>query len=172
MRHGTCAKRKYMSVNGSAICSGSPLLPLPHIESQAVRFCRECYFAPFGEVQHVPCHCVHLLPCLVGDIEFALDDDLHLVVGVLVYQRRSLFEAVETCRYGFLRVDFIAGDGESIECIYAYGSTNLDITSPRKAFSLAMRGGLNVDWALGKCLKAAGVASTTGWGDTQWDLRR
>lgn len=47
---------------------------------------------------------------LIRDVEAALDDDLHLVVGVLVHKRRALLQAVEPGRYGLLWVSFLSED--------------------------------------------------------------
>jgi hypothetical protein len=62
------------------------------------------------EVKHIPGLGRDALPRLaVRDLVLALNDDLHLVVGVGVDQRLALFEAVESRRDGFLGVDFVAG---------------------------------------------------------------
>lgn len=88
----------------SSTISSSSLWPLSHIEAKTVRFCCEGYLASFGEVEDIPCHSMHCLPSLVGDIELALHDDLHFVIIVSVDQRRALLKAIEAGRNGFCRV--------------------------------------------------------------------
>ncbi len=85
------------------------LLPLANKEAQPVAIRTEGNLGPLGEIQHVSWRRMHLLACLILDVEFALDDDLHLVVGVRVHERRALFQAVEAGGDGFVRVVLLAG---------------------------------------------------------------
>ena len=88
--------------------SSLPLPPLPHKEAQPITIRRERNLGALGKIQHIARHGVHLLARLVLDVELALDDDLHLVVGVGVDERGALFEAVEAGGDGFFGVDFLA----------------------------------------------------------------
>lgn len=51
------------------------------------------------------------LASLIADIELALQDDLHLVVGISVNEGSALFKSVDATADGLLRVDLVtAGD--------------------------------------------------------------
>lgn len=75
-----------------------------YVESVAKVVSSEGDLAALGKVKHVARHRVHLVAGLVADVEAALEDDLHLVVGVLVDERRAFGEAVEACRDGLFGV--------------------------------------------------------------------
>jgi hypothetical protein len=49
-------------------------------------------------IKHIALHCMHLLSRLVRDIEFAINDDLHLMVCVFVDQRRAFLQSIESRR--------------------------------------------------------------------------
>lgn len=85
------------------------LSPLPCIKRESIIVRLEGDLGALGEVKHVAGHGMHALARLVGDVEGALDDDLHLVVGVCVDEGGAFFEAVEACGEGLLGVDFVAG---------------------------------------------------------------
>lgn len=46
-------------------------------------------------IENVALDSVHLLAGLISNVELAVDDDLHLVVSVVVDERRALLETVE-----------------------------------------------------------------------------
>lgn len=46
------------------------------------------------EIENIPRPCGDALPCLIRDLELALNDDLHLVISVLIDQRFSFLKAV------------------------------------------------------------------------------
>jgi hypothetical protein len=51
---------------------------------------------------------MHALASLVTDVEFALEDDFHLVVGISVDKRRAFLESVDATADRLLRVDLFA----------------------------------------------------------------
>src|SRR5256885_6500698 len=69
------------------ISSSCALLPLAGIKRQAECLCLKCDLATLGKIKHVPLRRVHLLTCLIRDVELTVDNNLHLVVRVLVHQR-------------------------------------------------------------------------------------
>ncbi len=96
---------------------------------------------------------MNLLTRFVGNVEFSLHDDLHLVIGVSVDEWGACLESVEAARDRFLGIilvavemlDWACADGSSLsKC----GRVHLEYTSPRNAFSLAIKGGLKEDCAL------------------------
>lgn len=115
---------------------------------QPIRISRKCNCHTLGEEKHIPWTSLHLLACLIGDFKLAFKNNLHLIVGVCVDEGRSLLKAVEPGTDGLVRVGFFTGY-VSWFVIWDVGWNilYLERTSPRKAFSLAIRGGLNVDWA-------------------------
>jgi hypothetical protein len=52
---------------------------------------------------------VHFLARLVADVELALEDDLHLVVGVRVDERRAGLESVEAAGERLFGIVDVAG---------------------------------------------------------------
>ena len=87
----------------------SSLTPLPGIKGQAIGLRLESDDRALGKVKHVPGDRVDLLPGLVGDVEFALHDDLHLVVRVRVDQRSACLESVEATGNGLRRLKLVTG---------------------------------------------------------------
>ena len=71
------------------------LFSLPAKEAQAIVVRRECDLRTLREVEDVPRYGVDLVARLVADVEAALHDDLHLVVCILIDERRALLETVE-----------------------------------------------------------------------------
>ena len=68
----------------SAIALCTALLPLPNKEPKTEVVRLKCDLRTLGEVEHIALGRVHLLARLVRNIKAAVDNDLHLVVGVLV----------------------------------------------------------------------------------------
>jgi len=93
------------------------LLPLSGVEGVAVVVSRERDLAALWEVEDISRYRVHLVARLVTDVEAALEDDLHLVIRVLVDQRRALLEAVEAGGDGLLGVVLIAAGNVTQEGI-------------------------------------------------------
>lgn len=75
-----------------------------YVESQPVRGSGEGNLGALREVEDIAGLGGDLLTGLVRDLEFALQDNLHLVVRVLVDQRGTLLETVETARDRLLGV--------------------------------------------------------------------
>jgi len=71
------------------------LWTLTNVERQAKVLGRERDLAALGEVEHITLDGVHLVARLVGNIEVAVNDDLHLIVVVAVDERSTLLQAVE-----------------------------------------------------------------------------
>lgn len=69
--------------------------PLPHKEPQPalLRFKRN--HAPLWKEEDIPLFRLHALPALIRNLKVAVNDDLHLVVGVGIDERGTRFEAVE-----------------------------------------------------------------------------
>lgn len=119
-----------------------------YVESQPVRGSGEGNLGALREVEDIAGLGDDLLTGLVRDLEFALQDNLHLVVRVLVDQRGTLLETVETARdrlLGVIRLTICPSrlsnrSNRLCDATKAY----LVETSPRKAFSLAINGGLKV----------------------------
>ena len=80
----TCSVLKLRNLHYRCSLSSTTLFPLPDEKSKPkiVRLKRN--LRALGEVKHVALGRVHFLARLVRDVEAAVDDDLHLVVGVLV----------------------------------------------------------------------------------------
>ena len=51
---------------------------------------------------------MHRLASLITNVELALQDDLHLVVGISIDKGSSLLESVDATADGLLRVDLVA----------------------------------------------------------------
>lgn len=79
-------------------------ISLTTVESQPIVVSGECDLGPLGEVEDISGNGMHLVARLVGDIKTALEDDLHLVIGVLVYQRCPFLKTVEPGGDGLLWV--------------------------------------------------------------------
>lgn len=100
----------------SPLPSLTPNQPLPrqpdeqktHIKSQPIRLGRKGNLGSLGEIKHIPRLSLHFLPGLIGDLEFALEDNLHLIVAVAVDQGSAFFKTVEAARDGFFGVVFVA----------------------------------------------------------------
>ena len=80
----------------SAKGKGPPTCTLTSIERQAVRVCLECNNAALGEVENISRNRVHGLASLVADLELALKDDLHFVIGICVDKWCAFFEPVKS----------------------------------------------------------------------------
>ncbi len=52
--------------------------------------------ASLWEVEDVARRSMDLLSCLVGYLNFALDDDLHLMIRICIHEGRSLLQTIET----------------------------------------------------------------------------
>jgi hypothetical protein len=78
--------------------------------------CVESDLASLGKVENVSSSRLYFLPCLVGDFNLSLNDDLHLMICVFVHEGGALLQAVEAAGDGFLLVDLIAaGNSESVQ---------------------------------------------------------
>lgn len=67
------------------------------------------------------------LASLVLDVKLALQDDLHLVVGVGVDKRGALFESVDTATHGLLRVDLVVADDVAEEGVFVGDQGRLEV---------------------------------------------
>jgi hypothetical protein len=67
-------------------------------ESKTEVLSSEGDFGSLWEVEDIPLLGLNLLAGLVADGELAINNDLHLIVGVLVDERGALLEAVEASR--------------------------------------------------------------------------
>jgi len=79
----------YINCNTLRLISSTALLPLSNEEPKPKVIRRESDLRPLGEVQHISLGGMHFLASLVRDIEAPVDNDLHLMVGVLVDKRRA-----------------------------------------------------------------------------------
>lgn len=73
----------------------SILPPLATIKPQPALLRLKRNDTPLGEEKHIPLARLDALPARVRDLEVAVDDDFHLVVGVGVDERGARVEAVE-----------------------------------------------------------------------------
>jgi hypothetical protein len=69
--------------------SSTALLPLPNKEPKPKVLGRKSNLRPLGEIKHISLGRVHLLARLVRDVKAPVDNNLHLMVGVLVDKRRA-----------------------------------------------------------------------------------
>lgn len=146
---------------------GAALLPLANEEANTKVVGRKGNLRALGEVKNVALLRLDLVASLVADVKVAVDDELDLVVRVLVDKRSAFLEAVDAARDGRYFVILLAASMSlavlsQTQAVGGQKATNLETMSPRKAFSLAMRGGLNSDWALGKCWRARGAIVKIG----------
>ena len=73
--------------------------------------------APLGKVKHIPRRGLHALARRIRDRPAALDDDLHLVVIIRVFELLALFEAVQAARDGFLGVVLVGAPDVAEEVV-------------------------------------------------------
>ena len=57
------------------------------------------------------------LASLVANVELALQDDLHLMVGICIDKRRALFQSVDAAAERLLWVDLVVADNVTKESI-------------------------------------------------------
>lgn len=57
--------------------------------------------------------CSDAFPCLICDLELALNDDFHLVISVLIDQRLSFFKTVQTARDRLFGVELLTRENIS-----------------------------------------------------------
>lgn len=72
---------------------------------------------PLTEMEDIPRPCSDAPPCLIRNLELALDDDFHLVIGVRIDQWLPFFETVQTARDGFLGVELLARENITQEYV-------------------------------------------------------
>lgn len=82
---------------------------ITYVERQPVVVRRERDLRPLGEIKHISGGGSDLLARFIRDFELALEDDLHLVVGVGVDERGAFFQSVEATRDRLFGVVFLAG---------------------------------------------------------------
>lgn len=82
---------------------------ITYVERQPVVVRRERDLSPLGEIKHISRAGSDLLARFIRDFELALEDDLHLVVGVGVDERGAFFQSVEAARDRLFGVVFLAG---------------------------------------------------------------
>jgi len=94
---------------------GCTLLALASVEGQAVGVGLEGNNAALGKVENITSNGVDGLTGLIADVELALQDDLHLVVGISVNKGSSLLESVDATADGLLGVDLVIADNVAEE---------------------------------------------------------
>ena len=73
--------------------------------------------APLRKIKHIPRRGLHAFPRRIRDRPAALDDDLHLVVIIRVFELLALFEAVQAAGDGLFRVVLVGAPDVAEEVV-------------------------------------------------------
>ena len=73
--------------------------------------------APLRKVEHIPRLRLHTLPRRIGNRPTTLDNNLHLVIVIRVFELLALFEAVETAADRLFGVVFVAAPDVAEEVV-------------------------------------------------------
>ena len=71
---------------------------ITHIERQSISLRRKGDLRSLGEIKHIPRRGRHLLARLIGNLKLALQDNLHLIVGIGIHQWGPFLQAIESAR--------------------------------------------------------------------------